>query len=299
MGRQAESLLLSQSNASRDDEQAAKSDIAAIEFSLADLDPAEGETSEAAKARYLPALKQYKPSPTATVDSGNGVQALWRLAAPIQLSAWKQVGDKVESQSKPPSTKPKLAPQNSCWILAASPARKISIASCACPYRQSAKCEKAKRWAHCLSRQADQFQRRDLCARRFSAGRYRTAAGDIKSSDKKKANAIDWDKVKEHEGWLTSVDKLPESFSQKGRMIVVHGGSLADLVYDLKNADPPLLTKDYQSWSEVSLALTAIFKADGRFSNEKIAAALMCDLECNRHISALKDQTRSDERSSA
>ncbi len=64
---------------------AAKTDIASIEFFLADLDPAEGESPEAAKQRYLAALETHEPKPTAIVDSGNGIQALWRLKDPIKL----------------------------------------------------------------------------------------------------------------------------------------------------------------------------------------------------------------------
>jgi hypothetical protein len=41
---------------------AAKGDIAAIEFALADLDPADGETADAAKARYLDQLNGSLPS---------------------------------------------------------------------------------------------------------------------------------------------------------------------------------------------------------------------------------------------
>ena len=33
-----------------------------------------------------------------------------------------------------------------------------------------------------------------------------------------------------------------------------------------------------------------IFKNDGRFTSEQIAAALMCDLECNQHITRIKDE---------
>ena len=45
---------------------AAKTDIAAIEYVLGDLDPADGETSEAAKARYLEQLNgAFEPRPTA------------------------------------------------------------------------------------------------------------------------------------------------------------------------------------------------------------------------------------------
>src|SRR5262249_45204250 len=60
---------------------AKKADIAAVEYLLADLDPADGETPEAAKARYLAQLNgSFEPKPTATVDSGNGIQCLWRLS---------------------------------------------------------------------------------------------------------------------------------------------------------------------------------------------------------------------------
>ena len=64
---------------------AAKKDIARIEYLLADLDPKEGEAPEAAKARYLAALKDGKPAFTAMVDSGNGLQGLWKLVDPIVL----------------------------------------------------------------------------------------------------------------------------------------------------------------------------------------------------------------------
>jgi hypothetical protein len=64
---------------------AAKVDIAAIEFALADLDPKSDETSEAAKERYLAELDTFAPAPTGIVDSGNGIQVLWRLAEPILL----------------------------------------------------------------------------------------------------------------------------------------------------------------------------------------------------------------------
>src|SRR4029077_13436952 len=65
---------------------AAKADIAAIEYLLADLDPGNGETSEAAKKRYLDQLHgPFEPKPTAIIDSGNGIQCLWKLSEPIAL----------------------------------------------------------------------------------------------------------------------------------------------------------------------------------------------------------------------
>ena len=65
---------------------AAKTDIAAIEYLLADLDPRDGESPEDAKSRYLKALETFKPAATAIIDSGNGIQALGRLEARIELA---------------------------------------------------------------------------------------------------------------------------------------------------------------------------------------------------------------------
>jgi hypothetical protein len=77
---------------------AAKGDIAAIEFALADLDPADDETADAAKARYLDQLNgSFKPKPTMVVDSGNGIQALWRLKEPIVLGEFADEDKKIIS----------------------------------------------------------------------------------------------------------------------------------------------------------------------------------------------------------
>ena len=58
---------------------ASKLDIAAIEFIISDLDPRDDESPEDAKARYLIALETFKPAATAIIDSGNGIQGLWKL----------------------------------------------------------------------------------------------------------------------------------------------------------------------------------------------------------------------------
>jgi AAA domain len=85
---------------------AAKTDIAAIEYLLADLDPNDGESSEDAKTRYLAQLNgDFEPKTTATVDSGNGIQTLWRqterivLGEPIENAAGKLVFS-AEDQAK-------------------------------------------------------------------------------------------------------------------------------------------------------------------------------------------------------
>ena len=64
---------------------AAKTDIAAIEYLFVDLDPRDDESPEDAKARYLAAIKAPRRTGTALVDSGNGIQGLWRLETRIEL----------------------------------------------------------------------------------------------------------------------------------------------------------------------------------------------------------------------
>lgn len=56
-----------------------KAHILGAEFVQVDADPAEGETSEEFKARFLPILKAFVPAASFVIDSGNGVQVLWRL----------------------------------------------------------------------------------------------------------------------------------------------------------------------------------------------------------------------------
>jgi hypothetical protein len=64
---------------------AKKTDIAAVEYLLGDLDPKSDETSQQAKTRYLTQLESFEPKATALVDSGNGIQGLWRLDPFIPL----------------------------------------------------------------------------------------------------------------------------------------------------------------------------------------------------------------------
>jgi hypothetical protein len=76
----------------RIEKKAAKVDIARIEFVHADLDPASGESSTAAKERYLAELNgSFDLKPTAIIDSGNGIQAFWRLETPIDLTGFAPV----------------------------------------------------------------------------------------------------------------------------------------------------------------------------------------------------------------
>jgi hypothetical protein len=80
------------------DKKAEKTDVASIEYLLADLDPLESESPETAKARYLKELETYEPQPTAEIDSGNGIQCLWRLNHSIPLGDPIQVMDGGKSK---------------------------------------------------------------------------------------------------------------------------------------------------------------------------------------------------------
>src|SRR5262249_38990024 len=46
-------------------------------------DPISGETPEQAKKRYLEAIENFALKPTFIIDSGNGIQVLWRLKKPL------------------------------------------------------------------------------------------------------------------------------------------------------------------------------------------------------------------------
>ena len=63
-----------------------KKEIISVDFLHVDVDPDKDETSEAFIERFLPVIQAYEPHPTAIVLSGNGINALWRLAEPVELN---------------------------------------------------------------------------------------------------------------------------------------------------------------------------------------------------------------------
>src|SRR5262249_7811187 len=66
-------------------------DIACVEFLHADCDPDTGERPDVFKARTLPILEAHDPPPTAIIDSGNGLQPLWRLSEPAPGDSEPQI----------------------------------------------------------------------------------------------------------------------------------------------------------------------------------------------------------------
>jgi predicted P-loop ATPase len=311
------------------DKKASKTEVGAIEFLLADLDPNEGETPEQAKLRFLAALKSFEPAPMFVVDSGNGVQVLWRLSQPISLP------DPIMVTDADGKTKPALSPEAQAIVgdvegRAKAAMEKLgSVAGTQNIDRilrlpgttnlpNKAKIKKGRK--ACQSSLLAHDERADCklddfpklssdtktdsssgttasgAAGKTGAGNAGTSnAGNGAGADTSSANTtIDWTTVEQHTGWLKSAADLPGDFSAKGKAIVGHCGNLKDLNFDLQHAG--VLVKPYQSWSEVSFAIAAIFKSDGRYSNEQIAAALLCDLECNQHIKNQSNGRRSIER---
>jgi hypothetical protein len=80
---------------------AEKTDVASVAYCLADCDPADGESSEAAKSRFLTLLGSgFDPKPTVIVNSGNGIQCLWRLDHPVDLTSYPVLTTKEGDKEK-------------------------------------------------------------------------------------------------------------------------------------------------------------------------------------------------------
>ena len=279
---------------------AAKTDIARIEYLHSDLDPKPDETTETAKARYGAALDEMTPKSTALIDSGNGVQGLFKLAEPIDLlklpppkmviengkrklalsEPAQAVVDDVENRIKllTETLGGTAGTQNIDRILRLPGTINLPNAK-----------KRGEGRKQCLAKVIS-FNGATCRLQDFPA----PAADDEtdhedQPTDQKKPISIDWAKVAEQAGWLKSVDDLPDGFSPKGRMIIACNGNLTHLSDDL--IDAGLIAKPYYTWSHVSIALAAIFKAaKPPMTAERIAAALICKLECNRHITKIKDE---------
>lgn len=287
---------------------AAKVDISAIEFVLSDLDPRADETPEAAKARYLAALEDFTPSPTAIIDSGNGVQALWRLAQPITLPAPDVVRDEriypAETQLVIDDAEGRVKALMETLNSAAGTQNIDRIlrlpGTINLPNAKKIKDGRTPCEAKLLKFDASTCSLED-----FPPAKIETSDSKAKASNDNASNGssltslsgkIDWTKVEQHAGWLKGVSDLPghdsiRPFNIKGQIIVAHRGNLGDLAYDLKQSGQ-VLHKPYKSWSEVAMALAAFLKADGRLTIEQVAAALMCPLTCNQHVTSQVDDAQ-------
>jgi len=81
------------------DSKSSKEDIARMEFLHVDMDPRAGEDPEEEKERALKLLKSFVPSPSCIIDSGGGVQALWRLKPSDKLEIQGSVAKAQELEA--------------------------------------------------------------------------------------------------------------------------------------------------------------------------------------------------------
>jgi hypothetical protein len=70
-----------------------KADIATVEFLHVDADPAKDESPEEFKERMQPVIDQFEPKPTFEIDSGNGLQFLWQLQPPVEITSDEVIAD--------------------------------------------------------------------------------------------------------------------------------------------------------------------------------------------------------------
>jgi hypothetical protein len=260
---------------------AAKTEVSAIEFLLGDLDPNDGEAPEDAKARFLAALKSFEPAPMFVVDSGNGVQVLWRLDQPIPLPnsvmvtdadgktkpalspEAQTIVDKVEARAKAAMEKlgSVAGTQNIDRILRLPGSKnlptkaKIKKGRKVCQssllaYNELAVCGLVDFRADSGGTKADSSGDSTKAASSTSIADSNTRVGNPDGT-----SSIDWAVVEKHLGWLKGTADLHADFSVKGKAIIGHSGNLNDLNFDLQHAGT--LVKPYQSWSEVSFALAA------------------------------------------
>jgi predicted P-loop ATPase len=283
---------------------ASKTDIAAVEFLTADCDPQENETPEAAKARYRAKLDGFTPTAGTIVDSGNGLQVLWRLDEPIVLPEPVTVTNEQGEEKKvyTPDGQALVDDierrgQALLEILGSAPGTQNIDRILRLPgtINLPGKAKVRKGRTQCRTQLISPLNGATCRLADFPLSSGDNKAGADSSSAGSSSGALDWSAVEKHLGWLKSAADLPADFSAKGKAIVALSANLKDLNFDLQQAGIAPV-KPYQSWSEVCLALAAIFKFDGRYSNEQIAAALLADLTYNQHIKAQQDVRRAIER---
>jgi len=132
----------------------AKTDIAAVEYLHTDLDPRDGESTDAAKERYLKRVALCEQTPAAIIDSGNGIQALWKLTTRIALNGSPEQIANIEARTKALTLR----------LGGTAGTQKRRPHPQAAGHHQSAQRKEAQGWAGRVPHQAHRAQRHSLSA---------------------------------------------------------------------------------------------------------------------------------------
>lgn len=277
--------------AQKQNKKASREGIQALAALHVDLDPRLGETQEQARERLTKVLREANPKPSVIIASGGGVQGFWMLAEPHMLGGTLAMAEDAKLWNV--ALERKFGGDSChdiCRIMRLPGTINLPNATKRAKGRVPALAEIVEAdYSRLYS--LEQFEKAAADAPKSEAQPAPSGAAAIRAEPAvNKQITIAWAQVPRHAGWLKSAADLPSDFSAKGHIIVGHSGSLKDLQADL--ADAGVVEKPYASWSEVTHALAAIFKADGRYSPEQIAAALMCPLPCNQHVTKEQDEAK-------
>lgn len=244
-----------------------KADIVSAEFVHADLDPRDDEKPEDAKRRYMEAIDSFHLSPSAVVDSGNGLQVLFRLDASVESDRFRDV--EACSKAVTEALGGTAGTQNVDRLLRLP-------------------------GTHNLPTKAKKLRGRKRCAAKtisMKSTRYSLDDFPKPTLPALKPNAaleLDWDEVEKYRTQINITGNVPTR-NRKALIILESDGDPADVSQELIEAD--LLKKPYGSRSEMVMALAASLLA-ARMPREQVAAVLQSDFPCNAHIAEQKNPQR-------
>ena len=100
---------------------------------------------------------------------------------------------------------------------------------------------------------------------------------------------IDWKEVDKIRTKTKNVAKLPSDVNATAKIIVgFKGNRIPDLNIDLARSGV-VVDKPFATWNDVAFNLAQILRSDTRFTDENIAAVLLCPLPCNQTITKGKN----------
>ena len=246
-----------------------------------DIDPAENETQEAAKARGIAALAAYPIKPSVVTFSGGGVQAFWILTEPITLPGDKESADEFARYN---------------WQLALdlkgdATARDVSRIM-RLPHTKNipnaGKVAKGRKpmWAEVIS-STDSTVSIDKFTKAPPPTNAVTPEGQRPRLERA---SIDDGKVSV--GWLKSIDDLRPDVKNHARLSIMHGDNLQHLHDCHKEIGHRLDAGPYESHSDVGIAVAGVLDR-AAYTPEQIYGILLDPkFGVSKHFLRQKDRKR-------